>query len=156
MLARQSATGEDDSFIPRAIVHRLDRGTTGLMIVAKTADAEAHLTEQFKARTTRKRYVALVCGRRPAAAGAKDAPTAGALPTAATTLEADTPMEVNGSLEVNAALEKDPSRPGKMRVASAGEGKAARSILTLHGYDKEECVGLLTVELLTGRQHQVP
>ena len=37
--------------IPRTIVHRLDRGTTGLMVLAKTARAEAHLRAQFKART---------------------------------------------------------------------------------------------------------
>ena len=34
---RRSNTGEADSVIPRAIVHRLDRGTTGLMGLAKTA-----------------------------------------------------------------------------------------------------------------------
>ena len=38
--ARQSQTGEADSFIPRAIVHRLDRGTTGLMLIAKSELAE--------------------------------------------------------------------------------------------------------------------
>ena len=48
--------------IPRTIVHRLDRGTTGLMVLAKTARAEAHLRAQFKARTTRKVYVALLLG----------------------------------------------------------------------------------------------
>ena len=43
--------------------YRLDRGTTGLMIIAKTARAEAHLSAQFKGRTTRKTYVALLHGR---------------------------------------------------------------------------------------------
>ena len=38
--ARLGPTSECDSFIPRAIVHRLDRGTTGLLVVAKTAEAE--------------------------------------------------------------------------------------------------------------------
>ena len=42
--ARRSYTGEADSFIPRAIVHRLDRHTTGVMLVAKTELAEVRRT----------------------------------------------------------------------------------------------------------------
>ena len=64
MLAeRLSRTGEADSAIPRAVVHRLDRGTTGVLLLAKTPAAEAHLARQFKLRTTRKRYVAVLRGR---------------------------------------------------------------------------------------------
>ena len=37
--ARLAPTGEADS-CPRAIVHRLDRGTTGVLVVAKTTAAE--------------------------------------------------------------------------------------------------------------------
>lgn len=40
LCARQRPTGEQDSFIPRAIVHRLDRGTTGVLLLAKTVEAE--------------------------------------------------------------------------------------------------------------------
>ena len=50
-MAILTMAGEADSVIPRTIVHRLDRGTTGLMVLAKTARAEAHLNAQFKART---------------------------------------------------------------------------------------------------------
>ena len=57
--ARREPTGEDDSFIPRAIVHRLDRGTTGVLLVAKTAHAEQHVAAHLRDRSTRKRYVAL-------------------------------------------------------------------------------------------------
>jgi len=45
------------------IVHRLDRETSGLMIVAKTDRAHVGLAEQFSARTTRKEYLALVEGQ---------------------------------------------------------------------------------------------
>ncbi len=44
------------------IVHRLDKNTTGLMIAAKTEHALAHLSKQFKDRTTSRIYYALVWG----------------------------------------------------------------------------------------------
>ena len=44
------------------IVHRLDKNTTGVMVVAKTTGAVQHLSEQFKEHTTNRRYIALVCG----------------------------------------------------------------------------------------------
>lgn len=44
------------------IVHRLDRDTSGLLVVAKTAEAKAYLQSQFKARLIQKKYLALVCG----------------------------------------------------------------------------------------------
>ena len=45
------------------IVHRLDKGTSGLMVVAKTEGAHEHLADQFRARTVLKSYVALVHGQ---------------------------------------------------------------------------------------------
>lgn len=48
---------------PRAgIVHRLDRGTSGVMICAKTPAALAWLQKQFSQRKTKKTYVAVVAG----------------------------------------------------------------------------------------------
>lgn len=44
------------------IVHRLDKGTSGLLLVAKTDDAHKKLAEQFKDKTTRRVYLALVDG----------------------------------------------------------------------------------------------
>lgn len=44
-------------------VHRLDRETSGLMIFARTVPAERHLTQQFRAHTTQRRYLAIVVGR---------------------------------------------------------------------------------------------
>ena len=48
------------------IVHRLDKDTSGALVVAKTAEALAGLRRQFKARETGKRYLALVWGHPPA------------------------------------------------------------------------------------------
>jgi 23S rRNA pseudouridine1911/1915/1917 synthase len=45
------------------IVHRLDRDTSGLIVVAKTEEAHENLADQFRARSVFKSYVALVHGR---------------------------------------------------------------------------------------------
>ena len=44
------------------LVHRLDMDTSGVIAVAKTERARAHLSAQFEARTVNKRYIALVQG----------------------------------------------------------------------------------------------
>ena len=51
-----------DSLRP-GIVHRLDKDTSGLMLVAKNRAAQANLAEQFKARSIVKAYLALVKGK---------------------------------------------------------------------------------------------
>jgi 23S rRNA pseudouridine1911/1915/1917 synthase len=56
------------------IVHRLDRDTSGLLVVAKTESALEHLSDQFRARTVFKSYVALVHGRVEADRGQIDQP----------------------------------------------------------------------------------
>jgi 23S rRNA pseudouridine1911/1915/1917 synthase len=58
------------------IVHRLDRDTSGLMVVAKTASAHEHLSDQFRAREVFKSYVALVHGRVSAESGRIEEPLA--------------------------------------------------------------------------------
>lgn len=45
------------------IVHRLDKDTSGTMVVAKNANAHEHLARQFKNRTVHKKYLALVYGK---------------------------------------------------------------------------------------------
>jgi 23S rRNA pseudouridine1911/1915/1917 synthase len=51
------------------IVHRLDKETSGVMIVAKNTRAHEYLAAQFRDRTVRKRYVALVSGEPPSPEG---------------------------------------------------------------------------------------
>jgi len=58
------------------IVHRLDRDTSGLLVVAKTEEALENLSDQFRDRTVFKSYVALVHGRVEDAAGRIDQPLA--------------------------------------------------------------------------------
>ena len=58
------------------IVHRLDRDTSGLLVVAKTEAALEHLSDQFRDRTVFKSYVALVHGRVLSNSGKIDQPLA--------------------------------------------------------------------------------
>lgn len=52
--------------IPRAgIVHRLDKETSGLMVVAKTLTAQTDLVRQLQARTVKRHYAAVVIGQPP-------------------------------------------------------------------------------------------
>ena len=49
--------------VPRAgIVHRLDKDTSGLMVVAKTVPAQLNLIKQLQARTVKRHYRAIACG----------------------------------------------------------------------------------------------
>ncbi|MEM6327396.1 MAG: RluA family pseudouridine synthase [Bacteroidota bacterium] len=60
--ASAGARFDGDPTIRPGLVHRLDKDTSGLMVVAKTDAALAHLGHQFAARTIRREYVALVWG----------------------------------------------------------------------------------------------
>ena len=60
--------------VPRAgIVHRLDKDTTGLLVVAKTVEAQASLARQLESRSMRRVYLAVVQGD-PPSSGVIDAP----------------------------------------------------------------------------------
>jgi 23S rRNA pseudouridine1911/1915/1917 synthase len=56
------------------IVHRLDKDTSGLMVIARNEKARLNLVEQFKSRSVIKRYLVLVKGKIVPGRGAIDAP----------------------------------------------------------------------------------
>ncbi len=83
--ARDKGQGKTGFSVPRApcpvpplvragIVHRLDKDTSGLLLVAKTESAHAVLSKQLKTRTMHRRYVALVEGHLPLNTGTVNAP----------------------------------------------------------------------------------
>jgi len=55
--------------ISHPAVHRLDMDTSGLMVVARTKEAQSHLSRQFQERKTQKKYVALLDGILPESFG---------------------------------------------------------------------------------------
>ncbi|PKU65753.1 RNA pseudouridine synthase 2, chloroplastic [Dendrobium catenatum] len=55
-------TSSSDELVRPGIVHRLDKGTSGLLVVAKDEHSHAHLAKQFKLHTIHRQYVSLVSG----------------------------------------------------------------------------------------------
>jgi 23S rRNA pseudouridine1911/1915/1917 synthase len=70
-LAGKAAGGDDEW--RAGIVHRLDRDTSGLMVVAKSEEAHRRLKAMIQRREVTREYLALVLGRPPARSGTIDA-----------------------------------------------------------------------------------
>lgn len=109
------------------IVHRLDRGTSGLLVVAKTDAAHVALSRQLKARQVERRYLALVHGTPPP-----------------------------GERVVDRPIGRDPLHRQRMAVRPAGEGRPARTRYQAEEWFREPVpLALVGVQLETGRTHQV-
>ena len=114
--------------LPRAgIVHRLDKDTSGLMVVGKTLEAVTALTRQIAAREVHREYLALAWGR------------------------------VEEAFTVDKAMRRDPVSRVKMAVAPANLGKPARTdVFPLGGSDVNgRAVSAVHCVLHTGRTHQI-
>ena len=125
--------------LPRAgIVHRLDKDTSGLMVVAKTDIVQTDLVRQLQARTVGRTYVAVVHGM-PPARGRIDAPI-GRHPRERTRMAAFKP------------------RRGGVDTVSASAKPAATAFTTLHsigGGANHGPVSIVLCKLETGRTHQI-
>lgn len=69
-----SAAGSDDPVIRPGLVHRLDKKTSGLIVIAKDVRTHSIIARAFQKRQIRKRYTALVTGPIDANEGVIDAP----------------------------------------------------------------------------------
>lgn len=118
----------DDEARP-GIVHRLDKDTSGVMVVAKTAAAFTNLKEQFKNHEAKKVYLALTAGEFKAGVGSTG--------------------EIN--LPIGRSL-KDP----RVRVASPKAHGQLREATTLYQVlDQGGGYALVELKPLTGRTHQL-
>jgi 23S rRNA pseudouridine1911/1915/1917 synthase len=120
--------GEAAAGLPRAgIVHRLDKETSGLMVVARTLEAQTLLTRQLQARTVKRRYVALVWGTMPDE-GTIDAP-----------------------------IGRDPRDRTRMAVVESASGKPARTHYRTfdRALWNGQPVSAIHCDLETGRTHQI-
>lgn len=127
-------TSPQGEVIPRpGIVHRLDRSTSGVLILAKTQEAHAFLKKQFQDRSTEKTYRAFVYGH-----PAKDA----------------------GVIE--AEIVRIRAVPPRWGVAREGESRTHRAAVTAWKVlsrgtdpDAKEKVAHLELSPKTGRTHQI-
>lgn len=114
--------------IPRAgIVHRLDKDTSGLMVVARTDIAQTHLVRQMQARSVSRTYTALVHGR--------------TLP--------------KGS--INKAIGRDQRVPVRMTTENPNAPREAMTHYTRLREGHYDTLGVseLSCQLETGRTHQI-
>jgi 23S rRNA pseudouridine1911/1915/1917 synthase len=102
-LAARGAAGGDEG--RPGIVHRLDRDTSGLLVVAKSEAVHRALKEAIQAREVVREYLALVLGRPPARSGTIDAPL-GRDRRQRTRMSSDTdvPRDAITHFEIEAAL----------------------------------------------------
>jgi 23S rRNA pseudouridine1911/1915/1917 synthase len=107
------------------IVHRLDKGTSGLLLVARTPPAYDALVAALAARDVHRRYRALAWGHVEAARGLIDAP-----------------------------IGRSAREPTKMAIDERGK-EARTRYAVLHRYDEPAAVTELACELETGRTHQI-
>ncbi len=120
--------GQAAAGLPRAgIVHRLDKETSGLMVVARTLEAQTDLVRQLQARTVKRRYLALVWGAAPEA-GTIDAP-----------------------------IGRDPRERTRMAVVTGAAGKPARTHFRTVDETvwQHQPISALHCDLETGRTHQI-
>ncbi len=120
--------GEAAAGLPRAgIVHRLDKDTSGLMVVARTLEAQTDLVRQLQARTVKRRYVALVWG---------DMPDEGT---------------------VDAPIGRDPRERTRMAVVTGATGKPARTHFRTidRAVWQRQSISAVHCDLETGRTHQI-
>lgn len=110
------------------LVHRLDKETSGLLLIAKKRSALTRLQEQFRARETGKTYAALVIGRWPARRKV-----------------------------IDVALHKYLDAAGERRVRSVADDEPAgrRSITLVQVVRAFAACSLLDVTIKTGRTHQI-
>ena len=74
LLAHTQSLSEANGPERAGIVHRLDKNTTGLLVVAKTASAHRNLQEQLQSRSVSRTYLGIVCGHMRESEGEIDKP----------------------------------------------------------------------------------
>ncbi|PNY82823.1 RluA family pseudouridine synthase [Deinococcus koreensis] len=127
-LPEQDGFDGPDGFRP-GIVHRLDKDTSGVIVVAKTVQAHARLAAAFKDRDTRKTYLAIAAG----------------------TWKADQPVQVD------APIGRHPVQRQRMTVGGV-QSREAQTLFTplaAHRDGHGRTLALVRAQPRTGRTHQI-
>lgn len=136
--------GEKTLYRP-GIVHRLDKGTTGVLIVAKTREALAVLSEAFAARKIKKTYIAITVGN-PGKGVTIDKPI-GRHP-----IHRQRMRVVPNADAKSSRSEMETQRKGDRRPTS-NPGRRALSFVDTLAFDGK--LGIVQVRIETGRTHQI-
>ncbi|MFN7154555.1 MAG: RluA family pseudouridine synthase [Acidovorax sp.] len=118
------------------LVHRLDRDTSGILLVAKKRSALTHLQDQFRERETGKTYLALVTGAWPANKKVIDLPL-------------HKYLQEDGERRVRVTTADDPDGMRSITLVKVRSTVPARTTLGL------PAMSLLEVTIKTGRTHQI-
>jgi 23S rRNA pseudouridine1911/1915/1917 synthase len=125
LLARFPEIADVGDVARPGIVHRLDKGTSGLLVVARTQTAYDSLVDQLSVHSVNRRYVALVWGAPEQATGLIDAP-----------------------------IGRSPKDPLRMAVVTTGKTARTRYEV-IDRFDEPQPASLVTCWLETGRTHQI-
>lgn len=108
------------------LAHRLDRGTSGVLVIGKSLGSGRALQDEFRQRDVGKLYRGLVAGRWPSAVQRLDL-----------------------------ALSKRQSADSETRVHIDKDGKEAITLFSDHCYYSRFDITALNIDILTGRTHQI-
>lgn len=108
------------------IVHRLDKDTSGILLIAKNQQSLERLQEMFKNREIKKTYLALIHGN---------------------------PKKLNDT--VTHAIARHPVNRKKMAVNKTGKNAVTHFSVIKQGYIENQPISLLEVQIETGRTHQI-
>jgi 23S rRNA pseudouridine1911/1915/1917 synthase len=127
LLGRGQSLSQSGDLLRPGIVHRLDKDTSGAILIAKNDFAHAKLSEAFRTRAIQKIYLALVQGKFTAKQG-----------------------------RIELAISRDPKRRMRMSARPASKSANARAARTDWSVLQEfGSATLLEVQLHTGRTHQI-
>lgn len=110
------------------LIHRLDRETSGVLLLAKDTETAASLVKQFRERQTQKRYLAIVHGHPPAD-------------------RFDVDADIGSAVDSHIRLKMQAFRKGTSEMDALTRFEVLRRA--------ENGLALLDCELKTGRQHQI-
>lgn len=125
MYSHQGKLSSINGIIRPGIVHRIDKDTSGILIVAKNDNAHKFLSEQFKVHNIKREYVALVKG-----------------------------IVKEDEFEINLPIGRNQKDRKKMAVTSKNSKEAITHVSVLERFYKSN-ITFIKLKLETGRTHQI-